>query len=133
MLKQNVRQRSIALSGDFEMQLFVYGTLKRGGPRHRFLTGQTFIAVARTRPLYRLYDLGDYPGLVESASGLSIEGELWDVDEACLKQLDQVEGCDLGLYRRGPVELAPPNDGLPTVAYLYQRRIDGVSDCGTHW
>jgi gamma-glutamylaminecyclotransferase len=115
------------------MRLFVYGTLKRGEPRHRFLAGQTFIAVASTRPLYRLYNLGEYPGLVPSPVGLSVQGELWDVDEACLKHLDQVEGCDLGLYRRGQVEMAPPHDALSTVTYLYQRSIAGAPDCGTRW
>jgi gamma-glutamylaminecyclotransferase len=115
------------------MRLFIYGTLKRGQPRHGFLAGQTFIAVARTRPVYRLYHLGDYPGLVKRANGLAIEGELWAIDEACLKRLDQVEGCDIGLYCRSPVELAPPHDGWPTATYLYQKDVAGLPDCGTRW
>jgi gamma-glutamylcyclotransferase (GGCT)/AIG2-like uncharacterized protein YtfP len=115
------------------MHLFVYGTLKRGESRHRFLAGQTFVAPARTRPLYRLHDLGDFPGLVESAVGLTIEGELWEVDEACLLRLDRIEGCDMGLYRRALVELASPHDALSAVTYLYEKNIDGLADCGTHW
>ncbi len=115
------------------MHLFVYGTLKRGESRSRFLSGQRFIATAHTRPLYRLYDLGDYPGLVECGAGLSIKGELWDVHEACLMRLDQVEGCDMGLYRREPVKLAAPHDELSAVTYLYRKSIDGLADCGPQW
>ena len=66
------------------MFLFVYGTLKRGQPRHRYLAGQTFVASAVTRPIYRLFNVGDYPALVRHSEGRSIEGELWRVDEGCL-------------------------------------------------
>lgn len=115
------------------MRLFVYGTLKRGERRHGHLSGQTFVALARTRSVYRLYNLGEYPGLVRRADGLAIEGELWEVDEACLRRLDQVEGCDEGLYCRSPVDLAPPHDGLPAVTYLYHKNVEGASECGTRW
>jgi len=115
------------------MRLFVYGTLKRGEPRHRHLSGQAFVAPACTRPIYRLYNLGEYPGLVRRADGLAIEGELWEVDEACLRRLDRVEGCDEGLYFRTAVELAAPHDGWPAETYLYQKNVDGLSECGTRW
>jgi gamma-glutamylcyclotransferase (GGCT)/AIG2-like uncharacterized protein YtfP len=115
------------------MHLFVYGTLKRGQPRHRFLTGQTFVAAAATRPLYRMFNVGEYPVLVRHHEGRSIEGELWDVDEACLRTLDGVEGCDLGLYARVSVELLPPLDELHAETYLYQLPIEGLADCGTRW
>jgi gamma-glutamylcyclotransferase (GGCT)/AIG2-like uncharacterized protein YtfP len=115
------------------MHLFVYGTLKRGERRHQFLAGQEFVAVVHTRPLYRLFNLGEYPGLVGRENGLPIEGELWDVDDDCLKQLDQVEGCDVGLYLRGPVELAQPHDALHPATYFYAQSVDGLADCGTRW
>lgn len=115
------------------MYLFVYGTLKRGEPRHGYLAGQRFVGISRTRPLYRLYDLGDYPGLVERAGGVSIEGELWEVDGECLARLDRVEGCDVGLYRRGWAELVPPHHKLRAVAYFYQQSVEGRDDCGTEW
>jgi gamma-glutamylaminecyclotransferase len=116
-----------------KMHLFVYGTLKRGQPRHRFLAAQTFVATAATRPLYRLINVGEYPALVRHHEGRSIEGELWDVSEACLGTLDRVEGCDLGLYARQPVELLPPCDGLSAVTYLYCLPVDGLADCGARW
>ena len=85
------------------MHLFVYGTLKRGQPRNRFLTRQTFIAPAVTRPLYRMFNVGEYPALVRHADGRAIQGELWDVDDGCVRTVDRVEGCDLGLYVRAAV------------------------------
>lgn len=115
------------------MRLFVYGTLKRGQVRNRFLAGQTFLGVARTQPHYRLYDLGDYPGLVCSNDGLSIEGELWDVDDACLAVLDREEGCDTGLYRRDAIALTAPHADLSVVTYFYARPVTNHRDCGTSW
>jgi gamma-glutamylaminecyclotransferase len=115
------------------MHLFVYGTLKRGQPRHRFLAGQKFVAATATQPRYRLFNVGEYPALVQHPDGRSIEGELWDVDEACLRTLDKVEGCDLGLYVRGPIELQAPHDWLVAMTYLYLLPVDGLADCGTRW
>jgi gamma-glutamylaminecyclotransferase len=115
------------------MHLFVYGTLKRGQSRHRYLAGQAFVAVARTRPLYRLFNVGEYPALVRHQEGRSIEGELWEVDEACLRALDRVEGCESGLYAREPVELLPPYDEVSAETYLYGLPVDGLADCGTRW
>ena len=115
------------------MHLFVYGTLKRGESSHRHLAGQKFLAPVRTQPRYQLYNLGDYPGLVERHDGRSVEGELWDVDPECLARLDLVEGCDEGLYRRSTVQLVPPHDQLSVFSYLYQKPVDGLQDCGTRW
>jgi gamma-glutamylaminecyclotransferase len=116
-----------------ETHLFVYGTLKRGQPRHRFLAKQTFVAAATTQPLYRMFNVGEYPALVRHPDGRSIEGELWTVDEECLRTLDVVEGCDQGLYAREPVELLLPFSGLAVVTYLYRLPVDGLADCGTCW
>jgi gamma-glutamylaminecyclotransferase len=113
--------------------LFVYGTLKRGEPRHRYLAGQTLIASVATVPAYRLFSVGDYPALVRRDNGHSIEGELWEVDEACLRVLDQVEGVEQGLYAREPIEVLPPHDGANVATYVYRLSVDGLPDCGTRW
>jgi gamma-glutamylcyclotransferase (GGCT)/AIG2-like uncharacterized protein YtfP len=116
-----------------KMLLFVYGTLKRGEPRHRYLAGQTLIATVATVPAYRLLSVVDYPALVRRDDGRSIEGELWQVDEACLRVLDQVEGIEQGLYAREPIELLPPHDGADVATYVYRLSVDGLPDCGTRW
>jgi hypothetical protein len=58
---------------------------------------------------------------------------LWDVADVCLTQLDRVEGCAEGLYRRGQIELEPPHTAVPTVAYFYEQSVNGLADCGSHW
>jgi gamma-glutamylaminecyclotransferase len=113
--------------------LFVYGTLKRGEPRHRYLAGQALITTVATVPAYRLFSVGDYPALVRRHDGRSIEGELWEVDEACLRVLDGVEGVEQGHYAREPVELLPPHDRTNVATYVYRLSVDGLPDCGTRW
>ena len=116
-----------------EHLLFVYGTLKRGHFRNSVLSGQTFLGDVSTMPYYRLYDCGSYPALVEVDRGVSVQGELWRVEPECIRLLDDIEGVDRGLYRRGLVRLAPPHDQLTVEAYFYCRRVEGLPDCGTTW
>ena len=90
--------------------VFVYGTLKRGQQRNHVLANQTFIGPATTAADYRMYDLGSYPGLieVESGSGDQIQGEIYRIDPTCLRQLDQIEAVDQGLYERREIRFDPP-------------------------
>jgi gamma-glutamylcyclotransferase (GGCT)/AIG2-like uncharacterized protein YtfP len=111
--------------------LFVYGTLMRGGPRHRTLAGQRFLGAARTLPRYALFDLGAYPGLIHDAGGQAIHGELYEVEAALIPLLDRVEGAP-ELYRLGPVALEGCD--RPVYAYFYQQSTLGYSPCeGNRW
>jgi gamma-glutamylaminecyclotransferase len=114
-------------------RLFVYGTLKRGGCREFAMAGQRFVGAARTQPAFRLYQCGDYPALVRDANGISIEGELWEVDGACLSKLDEIEGVSMRLYERAAVSLLPPHDGEHVDSYFYLRSVNGLQDCGPRW
>ena len=80
------------------MKLFIYGTLKRGHSRADAMNGQRFLGIAQTAPKYRMFDCGEYPGLVEADDGVSITGELWDVDQVCLNVLDELEGTNIDLF-----------------------------------
>ncbi len=117
--------------------IFVYGTLKRDLCRAHFLDGQQFLGEARTLPIYRLFDCGDYPGLRPASDGLSILGELWAVDLACLAILDREECLSAGLYARQAIEMDFP---LPesvhesrVEAYFYLPSVNGFADCGDQW
>ena len=99
--------------------LFVYGTLKRGDCRHRLLEGQRFLGEAETAATYRLFDLGDYPGLVESPGGVRVAGELYEVADGRLTRIDAEEGVAEGLYRRASVRLVAPPDRPAAETYLY--------------
>ena len=112
--------------------LFIYGTLKRGHSRAASLIGQQFLGEARTLARYRLFDCGSYPGLVESDDGLEINGEVWSVDQSCLKQLDVIEAVEQGLYRRGAVELQSAYDSQ-VESYFYLLPVGTLADCGDLW
>ena len=114
--------------------LFVYGTLKRGGSNHHFLTGQEFVGEARTAPGFRLYDLGGYPGMVTNPGDRDgVMGEIWAVDAAALRRLDGLEGLDQGLYRRDVVPLLPPFAEQPIETYLYNRSVKNRREIGGAW
>jgi gamma-glutamylcyclotransferase (GGCT)/AIG2-like uncharacterized protein YtfP len=77
--------------------LFVYGTLRAGSghPMARVLTAHARPAGAGS-VAGRLYDLGEYPGLVGArAEGERVRGEVYELDDpaALLAALDRYEGC----------------------------------------
>lgn len=115
------------------MRLFTYGTLKRGHRLSCHLAGQTYLGDARTLPEFRLHNCGWYPALVESSDGRAIRGELWDVDETTMNRLDEVEDVGSGLYERRLIQLLPPFDDLPAIAYVYLQDVTGLPDCGDEW
>ncbi|MEN3941907.1 gamma-glutamylcyclotransferase family protein [Prosthecobacter sp. SYSU 5D2] len=116
------------------MLLFLYGTLKRGGSNHGYMRGQRFVAEARTVPRYKLYDLGGYPGMVlADTGGLSITGEIWEVDNDGLARLDELEDIEGGEYSREPVTLLPPHQDLEVQVYRYLFPVTGCRELGATW
>jgi gamma-glutamylaminecyclotransferase len=114
--------------------LFVYGTLKRGGSNHAFLSGQRFIGAARTAPGFVLYSLGDYPGMVRAPGDTrGVTGELWAVDDGCLAEIDRLEGLDDGLYERIDITLTPNPYATSAQTYLYARPHHGLTPAGDSW
>ena len=114
-------------------RVFVYGTLKRGGANHGWIARQRFVAEALTQPLYRMFDLGGYPGMIRSESGIAIVGEVWDVDLAGLAKLDVLEDIDGGEYERVPVELQGEFADQRVEGYVYLRSVEGWRDVGACW
>ncbi len=116
-------------------RLFVYGSLKRGFSNHHFLQGQTFLGEARTLPVYRMFDYGGFPALVSAtADGMAIEGEIWQIDGACLAKIDELECVDHGLYERTTAKLAPPHHKLEgAILYRYLRDVSRLPDAGVVW
>lgn len=115
------------------MLIFVYGTLKKGFCRHHYLKAYPCFGAFKTKPMYRLLDCGSYPGMVvEVERGLSIQGEVYEVDSACIEILDEVEGVSLGLYVKSQVEMLDDWE-LPVWGYLYNQSIKSMPDCGDNW
>jgi gamma-glutamylcyclotransferase (GGCT)/AIG2-like uncharacterized protein YtfP len=89
-----------------------YGTFTSGQPGHGHLAGATLVEQTRTAPRYRLYDVDGLPALVPASDGVSIECELYEVDESHLSRLAEVEPPG---WARAPLELA---DGRAVEAFL---------------
>lgn len=98
------------------------------------MDGQRFVADARTLPLYALYDLGGYPGMVRTAERPDrVEGEVWEVNETALQRLDQLEGLEQGEYCRVAIPLAPPHEDWGVQGYEYLLDVTGATRLGSVW
>jgi gamma-glutamylaminecyclotransferase len=77
------------------MQVFIYGTLKRGFPLHdKGLSGAHFLGEVETEQPYPLYIAGDIFGpmmLDHPGEGLRVRGELYAIEEERLTLLDELE------------------------------------------
>ena len=73
------------------MKIFVYGTLLPGLRLHALLAESVMIDHGFVEDV-ALYDLGDYPALVEGEG--CVVGEVYEIDESTLARLDHVEGFD---------------------------------------
>lgn len=76
-------------------QLFVYGTLRRGGSNHFRMQGMAFAAPASVRG--RLYRVDWYPALVLDPDAPAVVGEIYQIHHSSLPALDEYEGPQ---YRR---------------------------------
>jgi gamma-glutamylaminecyclotransferase len=106
-------------------RVFVYGTLKRGFPNHRYMTGATFVAEARTVDAYPLVVGGTWftPYLIpEKGEGHRVKGELWDVPEHMMPALDTLESVHLpNGYRRSIISVVLDGSGERVEAWIYFR------------
>lgn len=91
--------------------MFVYGTLKRGFANHSALQGATYVADATTVECYPMIVQGQYfsPVMIpEPGQGQRIVGELWEVDDAKLAELDRLETTHLPTgYHRTSIVVEP--------------------------
>ncbi|MBO9670185.1 MAG: gamma-glutamylcyclotransferase [Sphingobium sp.] len=110
-------------------RLFVYGHLRRGQSGCRLLELEQrteWLGEAQVRG--RLYDLGDYPGLVLGSNDI-VQGELIAFDDPALwTALDAYEDCDpddpdTSEYRRIEIDL-PGGDRAWT--YVYNRPVESL-------
>jgi gamma-glutamylcyclotransferase (GGCT)/AIG2-like uncharacterized protein YtfP len=84
--------------------VFIYGTLRRGavGSMSARFPKSKFIAEAKVNG--SLYDLGPYPGLLLNESNSSVNGEVYEVDDELLNELDEFEASSN--YVRKQVEIS---------------------------
>ena len=84
--------------------VFVYGTLRRGGAGAMPVRFPSSRFIAEAKVSGSLYDLGAYPGLLLNESSSLVSGEVYEVDDATLKELDEFEA--LTNFWRKQVELS---------------------------
>lgn len=80
-------------------RVFVYGTLRKGESNQHYLQEGLLIEDEVWAKGYEMYDLIYYPVAVPSEVG-HIKGEIWQIDENCLAEIDKLEGIEEGLYTR---------------------------------
>ena len=86
--------------------------------------GAKFIGRAKVRG--GLYDFGEYPGLLLDEASSLVIGEVYEIDDAILNKLDDIEAGSY--YRRKQVEVALGNRRMICWVYepdpeLYPRRM----------
>jgi gamma-glutamylaminecyclotransferase len=114
--------------------IFVYGTLKRGEANNYILAAQEYFGPAKTKAGFVLYNLEGYPGMVADPEAVEgIVGEVWSVDDKCLRHLDKLEGLKEGLYARKAVPLEAPFDDRRVQAYLYLRDVTDRPRAPSDW
>lgn len=128
--------------------IFIYGTLKRGFNRHSALVDQRYLGTAFSASRYSIFHISGFPALVEdSQNPKEIWGELYEVDNECLRKLDEIESISNNLFQRRTVVLARYNlVNLPITkevfedlhkniadAYFFQKDVSGARDCGHCW
>ena len=108
------------------MNLFAYGTLRRGAPMHELLADRaTWLGPGSTAG--RLVDLGAFPGLVPAQeTGDLVYGDLFAISDAqreeLLDALDRYEGASF--ERVEQAVLGPDGPALACV-YAYRGAVDG--------
>jgi gamma-glutamylaminecyclotransferase len=106
--------------------IFVYGTLKKGFPNHdRYMRSAEKLGNYRTAENYPLVLIGKryVPCMINApGEGQQIEGELYEVDDDCLKKLDVLERIkEPDGYRRFKISLKSiaERDGPALEAHAY--------------
>jgi gamma-glutamylcyclotransferase (GGCT)/AIG2-like uncharacterized protein YtfP len=104
-------------------RIFVYGTLKRGQSNDPLLQGSRFLGPAITTTRYRMI-ASVFPVLLSHGSGLTVKGELYEVDMETRNRLDRLERVrddGGGSYERRATDVHCWNGGelLASLAEIY--------------
>lgn len=112
--------------------LFVYGTLRRGQPLHRYLTTPETKFVGEGSIVGRLFDLGEHPAATSDPKRFSIvRGEVHAIldPDKIFPILDDVEGYDArsperSLFERRSVDVHMENGRiLKAWVYFYRKTL----------
>jgi gamma-glutamylcyclotransferase (GGCT)/AIG2-like uncharacterized protein YtfP len=120
------------VTGERPTRIFVYGTL-RSDPAHEMfhLLAKHARFVGDATVPGRLFDLGEYPGMISSDGAGRVLGEVYEFDPVhwrpVIERLDKYEGCSTSdpephEYRREIVRARlASGETLPAWAYILNR------------
>lgn len=104
-------------------RLFVYGTLKEGFRNFHINRGRRIegeFVTAAPHPLYLVGDFGLPWLLNRPGQGLQVEGQVFEVDAAVLRDMDALERIDEpGYYRRLPLQVLRIDNRQPMTVACY--------------
>lgn len=95
--------------------VFVYGSLRSGSPHSMTVRFPNSKFVADAKVSGSLYDLGEYPGLLLNDSNSQVIGEVYEVDDELLNELDDFEASSN--YVRKQVEVSFGTDSRKCWTY----------------
>jgi len=109
----------------------VYGSLRKGLGNHRVLgTDSELLGEIKTKPEFKLYDLGYYPGLKKDGD-TSVTMEVYRVTPSTLMSVNRLEGYEEGreasFYDR---EVIPTEFG-DAYTYIYVPRVNPENEVKT--
>jgi gamma-glutamylcyclotransferase (GGCT)/AIG2-like uncharacterized protein YtfP len=111
------QEASDSITSTCKHLVFVYGTLRQGQCNHRYFLGRSkFLGMVKTKKRYALYGHG-IPVLSRAASVSQVIGEVYEVDDATLLNLDRLEGHP-DMYEREQAEVVL-EDGTELTAWIY--------------
>jgi gamma-glutamylcyclotransferase (GGCT)/AIG2-like uncharacterized protein YtfP len=122
----------MAWSNDLMQNVFVYGTLRAGeindigaAAARNDIATPTLVGEASVRG--RLFDFGNYPGLVPDDAGVHVRGDVYAIDDDLVAVLDEIEqvypGVE-GLFM--PREVTVEIDGAPVTCRYYPVQREAV-------
>jgi gamma-glutamylaminecyclotransferase len=115
-MEEEKQKPSDSVASTREHVIFVYGTLREGQWNHHLLDSSKFLGMAKTKMRYALYGSG-VPFLSRADSVSHVKGEVYAVDDATLRRLDQLEGHP-DAYKREQAEVVL-QDGTELIAWIY--------------
>ncbi|PSW10608.1 gamma-glutamylcyclotransferase [Photobacterium rosenbergii] len=107
------------------VRVFVYGTLREGEANAYLLKEAVKLGDSCLVSGYILYDLGAYPAAIASHSGESLLGEVYQINESILRDLDWLEEYPVE-YDRVEIETSYGKAWI----YLYNQSVAGLPVIG---
>lgn len=111
------------------MNIFVYGTLKVGGPLASSFDDSRVSSEKAVLRGYDMYDIGNFPGIVPGEGAVS--GELHKYKGKLVRGImDSIEGYyadapEKSLYLRREVEVETENGSQTAFVYVFNKNISG--------